>query len=177
MKGSKRKRGRKWELRVSTGKRNLQTGRPEYAYAYCDGRLTVREVDKELAKLMHTVETGKYVRPDNPKMTVADCLKWWIEEFVKSPERDLSLKTIQEYERQIENHIIPAIGHIRLLELTAEHIQDFYKSKQQDGARLDGKQGGLSKRSRRLLHTILNQALKKATGKYIPHNPMADLDE
>lgn len=75
-------------------------------------------------------------------------------------------RTLQGYESIIRAHIRPALGHIRLVDLTTDKSDKFYAGMLANG---------LSKRSvlhvHRLLHSILEQARRY---KYIIANPVKD---
>lgn len=58
------------------------------------------------------------------------------------------------------SHLNPAIGHLRLQDLTPRHLNDVYVALLRDG-RKDGR-GGLSSRTVRLIHGVMNAALQHA---------------
>ena len=69
--------------------------------------------------------------------------------------------TWESYRYQVEGHIIPALGHLKLAQLQTAHIQRLYNDKL-NGGRLDGKPGGLSPKSIRYIHTAIHSALEQA---------------
>lgn len=74
------------------------------------------------------------------------------------------------YESMIRKHIIPSIGGIRLNQLQASSLQKLYNDKIKSG-RADGKEGGLSPRTVRYIHQVINGALQQAVKeKIIPVN-------
>jgi integrase len=84
-----------------------------------------------------------------PQQTVRDFLTYWLE--VHSAK--LKVSTQAMYKRQLEKHIIPALGHIQLQKLSIDHVQAFLLKKQKEG---------LKTSTVRLLHTILRAALQDA---------------
>src|SRR5262249_38298440 len=71
------------------------------------------------------------------------------------------------------NIIIPALGAVPLTKLRPEEISEMC-SKALDSGRRDGKEGGLSPRTVRQIHSTLKQALARAcVWPAIPYNPAA----
>jgi len=68
------------------------------------------------------------------------------------------------YEASLQQYVIPALGRFRLAELRSAHIQAFY-----DGMVRDNTGPYVIRSSRKILGTILNQAIRLAL---IPSNPM-----
>jgi len=85
-------------------------------------------------------------------------LNRWLPEHAKS--KRLAPRTVAGYRDQLETHIIPALGRIRLIDLKPVTIETFYTRSMENG-RKDGK-GGLSARSVKQHHAILHVALKAA---------------
>src|SRR5215472_10841612 len=56
-----------------------------------------------------------------PQQTVRDFLTYWLE----VPSAKLKVSTQGMYKRQLEKHIIPALGHIQLQKLSSDHVQTF----------------------------------------------------
>ena len=79
------------------------------------------------------------------------------------------------YEGIIEHHIIPAIGVIKLRQLSSIHIQRMYNETKENGRMQRGsKQNGkaLSNTFVRRVHAVLQAALKQAVKeRLIPYNP------
>jgi integrase len=148
---TKRKDGR-WQGSVLTGY-NPETGKPVRKYFY--GR-TRKEVQEKINEVAPKVVAGTYREPT--KMTVAKWFTTWLNDYMK-----LSLRptTWESYRYQVEGHIIPALGHLRLAQLQTAHIQRLYNDKLQ-GGRLDGKPGGLSPKSVRYIHTVIHSCLEQA---------------
>ena len=148
---TQRKDGR-WQGSVLIGY-DPETGRQKRKYFY--GR-TRKEVQDKLIKIIPKVQTGTYREPT--KITVAEWFTTWLNVYMKP---SLRPTTWESYRYQVEGHIIPALGHLRLAQLQTAHIQRLYNKKLKSG-RLDGRKGGLSPRSIKYIHTVIHSALEQA---------------
>lgn len=83
-------------------------------------------------------------------------------------ERGVKHSTLVRY-RELTTRIYPAIGHIKLKELRADHLNAFYSALSKDGQNKRG--GKLSPKTvlehHRLIHTVLDQAEKEGA---VPFN-------
>lgn len=102
------------------------------------------------------IRRGSYVPPDTK--TVGEYLEEWLEGYARSACRP---NTFDRYAGLIRGHIIPALGRIRLDQLTPLDLTRFYSEKREQG-RLDGQAGGLSPRTIRYLHATLHESLRHA---------------
>ena len=105
----------------------------------------------------------------NDKSTVAEWLPFWLNEYKISELRD---NTYESYTRNIQQNIIPLIGHIKLKDLTGLHIQQLYNrlldSKEKGGH-------GLGAASVAKVKNILSGALQQAViSKMIRSNPLIE---
>jgi len=117
---------------------------------------TKKDVERELARLIHEMETGYYIEPTN--MTVADLLQKWLVDYAKP---NVAGKTYERYAEIVRNSLIPALGHHRLAKLQPLHIQAFYSDMLENGRR-NGKGRGLSPLTVRHYHRVLRKALHDA---------------
>lgn len=93
-------------------------------------------------------------------ITVKEYFTQWLEDYVKPNVRPT---TYGSYKHMVENHIIPALGHIELSKLRKSTLKGFIAEKQKDGARADGKPGRrLSNRSVEYMFVVLKSGLKHA---------------
>ena len=118
--------------------------------------LSRKEVQDKLIKIIPKVQTGTYREPT--KITVAEWFTTWLNVYMKP---SLRPTTWESYRYQVEGHIIPALGHLKLPQLQTAHIQRLYNKKLKSG-RLDGRKGGLSPRSIKYIHTVIHSALEQA---------------
>lgn len=123
------------------------------------GFKTKKEAQQALYEINAKINSNTYVEPT--KMTLAEYLMQWYDTHCKPR---LSSNTLRGYRVNIENHIIPNIGHIPLQQLTRGQIQKFYFDIYRGDNNNDGKNniGKLSARSILYIHRVLNKALKDA---------------
>ena len=154
MAGSITKRGKdSWRLRVSDGFNSDGSRRVITKTVKASSKT---KAEKELAKLIADVETGKYV--EAPKLTFKEFAEKWLQEHVRP---NLSPKTLHGYE-QLLKRIYPAIGHMKLERIKPMHILEFYNDLQSVGARRDGKRGKISGNTANHYHRLLSSMFKDA---------------
>jgi integrase len=148
---TRRKDGR-WQGSVLLGY-DPETGKEKRKYFYGGTR---KEVQQKINKIAVNIQAGTYREPS--RITVEEWFTTWLNDYMK-----LSLRptTWDSYRYQVEGHIIPALGHLRLSELQTAHIQRLYNEKLKSG-RLDGKPGGLTPKSVRFIHTVIHSCLEQA---------------
>ena len=125
------------------------------------------------AKLKKAIEESQSLdvgRAD--EYTVVAWLRTWFELYAKPHIRP---STMNYYHRNIEQHIIPAIGDIPLNKLTTRDLQKFYNDLQSNGRlrKVQKKEKpGLSNSTVRGIHMMLHNALDQAVKeKLILSNP------
>ena len=125
------------------------------------------------AKLKKAIEESQALdisRAD--EYTVAAWLRTWFELYAKPHIRP---STMNYYHRNIEQHIIPAIGDIPLNKLTTRDLQKLYNDLQSNGRlrKVQKKEKpGLSNSTVRGIHMMLHNALDRAVKeKLILSNP------
>src|SRR5690606_26016963 len=97
----------------------------------------------------------------------------WLEDYVKL---NTELRTKESYEAHIENRLKPELGDIPLTKLAPIHISRFYASLQKDGARLDGKPGGVSPSTVRRIAAVVTGSLSYAVQlNLLSYNPASGL--
>ncbi len=62
-------------------------------------------------------------------------------------------QTVKQYRQVLDNHILPALGHVRLQKLTVQHVESFYAQKAKEGK---------SARTIMSIHGVLRKALSHA---------------
>jgi len=133
---------------------------PKYRYLYGKTRAAVAE---KLTKAIAEREGGLVF--ETGKLSVAEYMDRWLTESARNRLRP---KTYKDYAGLTRVHIVPALGHIKLKNLTPLHVQQFYS------ARLNS---GLSKRTVEYLHTVLHAALKQAVRwELVPRNVTESVD-
>lgn len=125
----------RWEARVTTP----------------DGRRSVYgfsrdEVRRKMFALRTAIENGEPIQEND--MTVEEWLLIW-----KKDHLDVKPGTMRKYDGDIRNHIIPSLGGIKLIKLTAVEVEKAYR---------EWKREGLSAKSVKNAHGVLHSALDKA---------------
>jgi hypothetical protein len=141
-----------WELRYSLG-RDPATDKRRVATATIRG--TRREAEKELRRLLRTLDLNEHVDPS--RMTVRE----WLTSWLAAIRPEVSPKTHERYCEIVENFLAVELGALLIAKLAPAHISIAYTGWATHGRR-DGKPGGLSPQTRRHIHRILNAALSRA---------------
>jgi integrase len=127
------------------------------------GFRTGREAEAELRYILGEIDRGTFVAPTRRRL--GDYLREWLEGL------DLAPNTTADYHMLVESRIIPVLGNRRIDEVTPEVLDEFYRRLLLEGGR---NRQGLSRRSVRLVHTILRKAfadgVKRGT---LATNPVA----
>lgn len=165
--GSIRRRSNgRWEGRYTAGidpatGKSVQKSVSAKTQAECRERLRQAIRDSQGLTIDHT---GDY--------TVAEWCWLWYETYSKP---NLRFSTADSYKVILEKHIIPAIGGIKLRQLTALHIQQMYNySKEQGRVRRWEKTTdfSLANSTVRRIHMVLNSCLQQAVKeRIISYNP------
>lgn len=133
-----------WEARITLGT-NPGTGKPMRKSIY--GK-TQKEVRQKMQKALVEVDEGIYT--EQSKITVKQWMETWLAEFTG----DVKDSTRTSYRQHMNNHIIPALGAVKLSELTPAACQKFIN----DLSRVKG----LSAKTVKNVHGVLHHALKQA---------------
>ena len=113
-----------------------------------------RQAQLECARLIGELGVGGYGESD--RVTVSQFLVRWLD-YVRT---QVSPRSHERYAEIVRQHLVPALGAIRLTRLQPGDISTAY-AKALTGGRADGK-GGLSPTSVRQIHWILSAACKQA---------------
>lgn len=144
----------RWRLRIYVG-RDPATGRPRQMSK------TVKAANKTAAlqAMRAFALEAADERSRASEASVARLLDEW---RATSAFADLRPTTRQDYARVMRNHLIPALGKLRLDELTAHHLDRYYTAKK----------ATLKPKTINLHHSILSGALQQAVRwGWIPTNP------
>jgi integrase len=156
-----------YEARFTVG-RDAGTGKPIKKSVY--GK-TQADVVKRMTEALAAVNNGTYVEPT--KMTLGAWLDIWVKDYLGGI-RELTRKS---YVVNIENHIKPKLGAVRLDQLDAHTVQGFYNDLSESGrimqkGQTKEKPPGLSPKTVKNIHGTLHKALNQALLlKYINYNP------
>lgn len=139
-----------WTVVYDTG-RDPVTGRRRQVSKAVRG--TKKDAERELRRTLNQIDSGMYVAQS--RFTVSEFLEAWLTEYV---EPNLSAKIRIRYESIVQQHLIPAFGHIRLRSLRPRHVSPQY-ARWADSGRKNEEQGGLSPRTIVNHHRVLKGAL------------------
>lgn len=112
---------------------------------------TQKEASEKLKKMQRELEQGLFV--PRSQQTVKQFLEHWLEDVHKPP--NVRINTYRIYRQYLDRHILPALGYIRLQQLSPESIQAFYARKVEEGYAAETVRG-----IHRMLHKALNDAVK-----------------
>lgn len=106
---------------------------------------------------------------DGRKTTLKDFSERWLNEYAIPK---LQPGTVVKYKQELQDKILPALGHMVLTNIKPYTINSFLLSLAQNGARKDGKTGGYSKGSISKTSTVLSSLFRTAVEwEIIDHNP------
>lgn len=143
-----RKNDGRWVARII----NPATGRRVQRYAS-----TEKEANELLNKMKHEIRQNELV--SGPRQTVEKYLLDWFDTIHVLEVRNT---TYLRQELILRRNILPALGHIQLRDLTAEHVQRLYTQKIKDGWKPT---------TLRNIHKILHKALRNAVRRrLVPYN-------
>lgn len=135
----------RWEGRVTVGI-NPGTGKPMRKSIY---GTTQKEVRQKMQKVLVEIDEGTYTVP--AKLTVKQWCEMWLDEY----NSNVKPTTIDRYRSDLQNHIIPTLGAVKLNALTPSAVQKFYNS-------LQRAEKPLSPKTIKNIHGVLHQAMKQA---------------
>ena len=144
-----------WEARITLGT-DPGTGKPRRKSFY--GK-TQKEVRQKMQRALVEVDEGSYM--EQSRLTVKQWLETWLTDYTDNVKESSRTR----YRQDVQNHIMPALGAVKLSELTPDHCQRFYNS-------LTRRDKPLNPKSVKNIHGVLHQALKRAVRLgYIRANP------
>ena len=163
----KRDDGR-WEGRIVVG--HKENGDSIFRYIYAD-------TQKELtAKLRQNIDIYQGIDlTEQSRMTLAEWLGQWLGQMSTT----LRPGTLQHYQKDMTNHVIPYLGQKMLTQITAADLRKLYDKLQKNGRvnpRPDQNRG-LSSTTVHGIHTTLHHALRAAVEQgLIPVNPADEVE-
>src|SRR5229473_3931010 len=106
-----------FELRYSLGT-DPATGKRKVVTATIRG--SRKDAEKELRRLLHTLDTGEHVDPN--RITV----RQWLATWLKAIQSEVAPKTAERYGEIANDYLTPALGNLQLSKLSAAHLQSAY---------------------------------------------------
>jgi integrase len=153
MRGYVAKKGKRWYAVIYDGV-NPATGKEQRRWVPAGTRRG--DAEKLVTELVKRRNEGETVVTD--KVTLGDYL---VERWLPVQRTRLRASTYDSYRRNIERHVIPALGRRSLDKLTVEDLDLLYARLLANG-RKGGKGGGLSPKTVRYIHLIIHKALADA---------------
>jgi integrase len=152
-----------WAFRVDVGT-DPATGKRRQKYK---GGFRTKKLAEEACSEVQAKAKAPGGFHDPSKLTVAEYMEQWVVGVRPS----LAINTADSYENTINNWIVPHIGAMRLAAVDPPTLQRLYAILTARGK----KNGtGLSPRSVKLAHTVMNLALQQAVAwGMLPYNPAA----
>ncbi len=133
------------------------------------GYKSPKEAEKARTALLKALDDGSRVAPN--KDTVGAFLASWVP-AVRATVRPT---TAQLYETLVNAYVIPALGDVKLTELSPEHLNAFYASLRESGSRQSGR--GLAPKTIRNIHGVVFRALRDAVRWHkVAYNAAANAD-
>lgn len=104
------------------------------------------------------------------KISLKEFTEQWFENYA---EKQLQPGTVEKYKAEMEQKVLPKLGHLKLSELRPMVLNGFFAAMTKDGARLDGKPGGYSRGSISKTRNVLSSILRTASEwELIDSNPL-----
>jgi len=156
MKGHIVKRGSKYSYVIDIGRDPVTKKRKQKRVS---GFTSEKKARKAMIDMIAELNKGTYTEPTTKKLSD------YLDDWLKFKEKRVAHSTYLHYEGYINNHVKPALGNIKVADLTTQQVENFYDSL------LDNET--LSPRSIHHIHRILSNAISRgATIGEIPRNIM-----
>ncbi len=164
---------KRWEARYTIG-RDPGTGKQVQRSIYGASQ---QEVRKRLQEISVQIEQGTYVTPS--RMTVGQWLEVWQQDYLGG----IKPNSQKLYAQQIRLYLMPALGAVKLTDLSPHMIQRTYNSllkphtivttaKTKDAKPIKKERPGISPKSLKNIHGIFHHSLKQAVRLgYLKSNP------
>lgn len=140
----------RWMARIT-----VEGGKRKYFYGE-----TRQEVAQKLRDALH--ELGQGNAPLDERQTVKQYLTSWYE----GVKPQIRISSYRRYGDYVNNHLIPALGHIPLVKLKAPQLQALYARKLRDG---------LSPTTVHAMHAVLHRALDDALQMGLVNRNVSDM--
>jgi integrase len=161
------KRGKTWSYTVYLG-RDAVTGKKRYKQV--GGFPTRRACEEALRQLVDRVRTSDYA--DAGSTTVAEFVERWL----TATESTIKPTTAASYRNMLEIHVVPTLGHVRLVKVTGLELSALYGELLASGYRKGKTSRGLSPTSVRYVHRIVSKAFADAVRwGLLARNPAANV--
>lgn len=166
-----RERNGSYQITVSCGRDITGKKLRETVTFTPDPTLTPKKREKAVEEFARDFEqkVKNGAAMDGRKVTLKEFADRWIAEYAA---QNLQPATVTAYRSELDQKILPALGHLKLSELKPHNINAFFVAMAQDGARKDGKSGGYSKGTIAKTRNVISSVLRTATEwEIIDRNP------
>ncbi|MGG1618214.1 tyrosine-type recombinase/integrase [Paenibacillus sp. NRS-1781] len=144
----------KWDFKVNYKENG------KYKQKMRRGFRTQKEAKAAMSEMENDLNKGTFI--EQSKTLYKD----FMESFLNDKKMHVKRGTMTTYSSMINNHILPALGHLAISSITPRHIQDFYNDLHSNGK--------LSDENIQKCHTIINESMKKAASwEMISKNPVS----
>lgn len=164
-----RQRGNSYQVTVSNGRRADGSKIIETDTFTPEPGMTKKQIEKALNEFVvdfeRDVKAG--VNTKGERMTLQQLSLQFLEDMkpIGDPEVDvLALPTYNCYRHTLEQRIIHHLGHYKIGFITLKLLRDYSKKLREDGARSDGRPGGLSEATIKKDCAIVSALLSYAVG-------------
>jgi integrase len=134
----------RWLVRVPLGRDT--DGTRKYHNRTVHG--TKKDAERYRTRILRELDVGTFVQAS--PQSLGDYLSEWLR---TSAAQSVSRRTLRDYTAHVRRHVVPALGHRPLAQLSPKHVQECY-------ARMLA--AGLSSRTVRYVHSVLHNALEQA---------------
>ena len=124
---------------------------------------TKKEAQQFLTDTMAAIRGGVFSEPT--KVTLGEFL---LERWLPTKKMAVRVSTYASYRGLVERHVIPALGHVQIQQLTADRLDRFYA---------DLVAHGLATKTIRNIHVLLHRALTDAVRKSLVPRNVADASD
>lgn len=167
-----KERGAGYQITVSCGRDIFGKKLIETTTYIPDPSLTPKKRQKAVEdfarKFEEQIKGG--IAMDGRKITLQGFVTRWLAEYAA---QKLQPGTVEAYTAELNDKILPALGHLKLTELRPATLNSFFIAMTRDGARKDGKPGGYSRATIKKTQDVLSSVLRTAVDwELIEKNPM-----
>ena len=137
-----------------------------------DPSLTPKKKQKAVEEFARQFESDilNGMAMDGRKITLKQFTERWVQDYAS---QKLQPGTVEKYQTELDQKILPALGHLKLSELRPTVLNSTFIAMTKDGVRKDGKPGGYSKATIQKTQNVLSSILRTAVDwEVIEKNPM-----
>jgi integrase len=152
------------DRKTFTGKTRSECNQKRESYIENRKRLELLELEEEQRLIQKLADAAQNGRSPESETIFDEAFINWLKLFKSPPTKKAT--TYSGYLDVYEDHFIEHFGGKMLYEITQDVVQEYYKEKQKNGGRRDGRPGGLSAKTIRNHHMLLKDFFSYAVKKY-----------